>query len=741
MPGGYCWSRVRCYGWSVSPALIVILVTAFYLLLLFTNDQIEDALLGATQDWSGLGGFLDRRTLGLCLWTLVLALAAWFWARLLIGLQRPLPAGLPPPFNLPANRAAIDRALHPGGLWLPRLLGALAPFATALAIWRAGAAADGPNYSAGIALALLCATALFLSVVIIRRPAAVALATWWATWPRLAAALTPAPGHATAVYASFRDVPVLPLVVALASAALGLAMTVAALINPVGTGQFFGPLLIIPLGLTGIISGLSLIAFLTQEFRFPLVVALIALAVVSSSLADNHVLRPAAVMSNAAPRAAASDIDHALPKFVAAAGPQPRLLIVATAGGGIRAAFWTAYVLGRLHDELHDTFDRSLFAISGVSGGSYGAVVYRAMLRAAQVTGGDPPCREPTGAALARANAVRRLMPPTPGSFANCVPVFLLPDGLGPTLVSALYPDLEQRLLPVAIFPDRAVALEQSWQAAWRDGAAGKTGELLAGPFDQLWAADQFFPVLLLNGTSVLGGRRIITSNLTLANVNSPYAKDFADAYDFGALTPLRIAASTAASNSARFPYVSPPGTIPGPDGNPVDQIVDGGVFENSGAATALDLYEWLLINAKEFTPGHIGVLQITSDPDLNDPTGRCGAAAAPPGAMQFAADELSAPTALLHTREARGAAAVQALQARVRASTYDPQDPHKPPPYFSLRLSRQDARQMAPLGWTLSLAAAESLVQAWPAKDAPTHCNFNDRNRLVNWLNGKAAD
>jgi hypothetical protein len=206
-------------------------------------------------------------------------------------------------------------------------------------------------------------------------------------------------------------------------------------------------------------------------------------------------------------------------------------------------------------------------------------------------------------------------------------------------------------------------------------------------------------------------------------------------------LTPLRIASSTAASNSARFPYISPPGTIPGPDGNPVDQIVDGGVFENSGAATALDLYEWLLINApaKGFSPAQIGVLQITSDPDLNDPSGRCGAAAAPPGAMQFAADELSAPTALVHTREARGAAAMQALQARVRAATYDTEHKERSPPYFSLRLSRQDARQVAPLGWTLSLAAAESLVQAWPPQNAPTHCNFEDRNRLANWLNGKA--
>jgi hypothetical protein len=80
----------------------------------------------------------------------------------------------------------------------------------------------------------------------------------------------------------------------------------------------------------------------------------------------------------------------------------------------------------------------------------------------------------------------------------------------------------------------------------------------------------------------------------------------------------------------------------------------------------------------------------------------------------------------------------MQALQARVRAATSDPKQRDKRPPYFSLRLSRQDARQVAPLGWTLSLAAAESLVQAWPPQDAPAHCNAVDLKQLVNWLNGK---
>src|SRR5689334_6762976 len=216
MPGGHCWSRLRCYAWSVSPAFIVMLVMAVYLLLLFTNDQIEDALLGASQDWSGGDGFLDSRTLGLCLWTLVMGLTAWFWARLLIGLQRPLPVGLPAAFNLPANRTAIDAALHPGAIWLPRLLGTLAPLATAFAMWRAGAQVGGPNYSTGIALALLCTTMLFLVIVVVRRPLATALAARSVGRPGLAAALTPATGPAIAIYASFRNVPLLPLLVALA---------------------------------------------------------------------------------------------------------------------------------------------------------------------------------------------------------------------------------------------------------------------------------------------------------------------------------------------------------------------------------------------------------------------------------------------------------------------------------------------------------------------------------------------
>ena len=62
------------------------------------------------------------------------------------------------------------------------------------------------------------------------------------------------------------------------------------------------------------------------------------------------------------------------------------MLVIATAGGGIRAAFWTATVLERLEADLQKKKDALLqnliFAISGVSGGSVGAMNYVAALHA-----------------------------------------------------------------------------------------------------------------------------------------------------------------------------------------------------------------------------------------------------------------------------------------------------------------------------------------------------------------------
>src|SRR5262249_54958197 len=57
---------------------------------------------------------------------------------------------------------------------------------------------------------------------------------------------------------------------------------------------------------------------------------------------------------------------------------RPALVLVTAAGGGIRAAYWSAAVLATLQDR-RGGFDRHIFAISAVSGGALGASTYKAL--------------------------------------------------------------------------------------------------------------------------------------------------------------------------------------------------------------------------------------------------------------------------------------------------------------------------------------------------------------------------
>jgi hypothetical protein len=118
-------------------------------------------------------------------------------------------------------------------------------------------------------------------------------------------------------------------------------------------------------------------------------------------------------------------------------------VVVATAGGGIRAAYWTATVLGELHDCIPE-LDDHLFAVSGVSGGSVGATVYRNVIAGVS----DPPtCENPdTHAPLSGAR--------------TCTQEVLEGDFLGPAVTALLYPDTLQRFIPGVWLPDRAEALE-----------------------------------------------------------------------------------------------------------------------------------------------------------------------------------------------------------------------------------------------------------------------------------------
>jgi hypothetical protein len=327
----------------------------------------------------------------------------------------------------------------------------------------------------------------------------------------------------------------------------------------------------------------SLVVFLSARWQFPVVTTLVVLAIIFSLWNDNHRIR------TVPPRPVKRDnVIAAFEKWrtlVQKFPPPHPMYIVATEGGGIRAAYWTGIVLGGLQD-TNPNFASHVFAISGVSGGSLGAVVFDA---------------------LVDENDGR--------SFQENAHQILSRDFLSPALAAMLYPDLLQRFLPIPIaYFDRARALELGWEKAWRDRMGN---DRFSRSFVDLWPADsqKWVPALFLNGTSVEKGNRIVTSNLRVTgsffDVEDAAVKldtPEAGATEVGCHIPL----STTAHMSARFTYASPAGRFH--DGT---HIVDGGYFENSGATTALEMVsrinEWCAF--KHITDVDPKVIMISNNP------------------------------------------------------------------------------------------------------------------------------
>jgi hypothetical protein len=131
-------------------------------------------------------------------------------------------------------------------------------------------------------------------------------------------------------------------------------------------------------------------------------------------------------------------------------GPVP-MLIVATAGGGIRAAYWTAEILEKLAGdfEKEDGFKEEggvrpyLFAISGVSGGSVGAAAFEAALAERD----EPTCH-------------------AGGATCPLATTFLTADFLAPALANLVFVDAPSLFLPDLGQIDRGTALENFEKAS-----------------------------------------------------------------------------------------------------------------------------------------------------------------------------------------------------------------------------------------------------------------------------------
>jgi hypothetical protein len=477
-------------------------------------------------------------------------------------------------------------------------------------------------------------------------------------------------------------------------------------IDPVSLPQWLGMGTILFLAAASWVSAGSLLVYLGGRWQFPVITLLLIEAFLVSPLNDNHIIRTV-------PRQEGSRLDvvqsfskwFELAEKNEGAGAPHTVFIVATEGGGIRAAYWTATVLGEIQDR-NANFASHLFAISGVSGGSLGAVVFDALLA------------EPN---------------PPPFAFKNKADDILGQDFLSPALASMLYPDFIQRFLP---FPvphfDRGRALELGWEKGWRDTMSN---DRFAASFVDLWngGSREWMPSLFLNGTSVEKGKRIITTNLRLTTIflDAEDAADKLAEYKLPATqASCHIPLSTSADMSARFTYVSPAGRFP--DGT---HVVDGGYFENSGATTALEIVLRIrdVCRVKQWNNVDVKVIMISNDPRKGSSVispAKPGPAASPAQAQrsapvtsegEFMGDLTAPPYALLNTRDARGVYAQKAIaREQRRFKVGDTEIPSDTPDilYFGLR----ETDVPLPLGWMLSREAAKTMRNQLYVNDDVVH-------------------
>lgn len=610
-------------------SLLVVLVSGY---ALYANDQAQDMLAGIGED--------NLKTTFFVLAVCWCAIQGWGWARYIFNRVYPSGHGAP----------GLERFLVKH---VPRVCGVGA-------FGLAAVAAQTANAPVPLVIAFWALGLLAYGCLVMRR--------------------------------KLRGVPWLARLfsthmLALISYVLMVVSGIAAIFWPVRMGNTLGAGAVVFIALGCLVPVGTWLVERARAYGFPVLTALLVLAALFSAINDNH-----AVRSLDHDAAADLSLEQAFDAFHKSISQMPTpvpVILVATAGGGLRASYWTGVVLSELERAVPD-FHRHVLAISGVSGGSVGAVFYNAALAA--------------------------------GTDAGHLQSQLLDaigrDYLAPTVAGMLYGDLMQRMLPVAMLPDRAAALEQAWEhgfaATFPFSSCGLRRE-----FRSFWNSDEcgidlnadplrgpsdWLPLLLINGTYEETGRRIITAPVHI----DPTV--FLDADDFYLRNAWRaIPASTAAHNSARFTYVSPAGTFhDNAAAANKGHIIDGGYFENYGAETLRDLLRWIRKHPQGRL-GHTRLVVLVISNDVGMPRASFDKEVPRPDPAPRFLNEVRAPLkGLLNTRNARGMLAVKALRAEVedyclgQTSCWDP--------VFALFHLERTGESDPPLGWVLSQGSMQNM-------------------------------
>lgn len=319
----------------------------------------------------------------------------------------------------------------------------------------------------------------------------------------------------------------------------------------------------------------TILALLSNRYQFP-IIAVLAIIVVSLTLfiGDGHDVRVMSIPKDQQPSLRPINFADAIKNWKASSGwdakgcewlaPEapalancPRPIIVAGEGGGSRAAFLLASVLGALEDESLDKakhpsarpFHQQLFAISSVSGSSVGAAFFISALKAQPSVNAEDlkkalyrqrlwfpnvATANPDKAnATASDGKVTREFLTDFVTYKDALQAALSNDFISPVAIGYLARDVLM-LSRIPFVLDRAGVLETSWEDAF-NGIYGTTRESspLSAPLQAVAPAPGgWTPLLFLNATSNETGRRVIATPVKMTEPTSGGNALFVDAYD-----------------------------------------------------------------------------------------------------------------------------------------------------------------------------------------------------------------
>lgn len=275
------------------------------------------------------------------------------------------------------------------------------------------------------------------------------------------------------------------------------------------------------------------------------------------------------------------------------------VVFICAEGGALRTGAYTSLFLtslnAKLEKENNVDFKRSIFAMSGVSGGAVGLGLYNALTFES-----NHPISSEKSIQMSRS--------------------FFQRDSLSPIIGKMLFGDFLNLFIPwhIDLF-DRSIALEKSWEKSYQSSV----GENQENIFSRSFVAKKpklHQPLFIINTTEVESGLQCWISNLV------PDSLMFNNQRDLLAQKVNKINYSTAINFSTRFPLFSPAAKIGNSNLQPRLHYLDGGYIENTGSASMLEVLELLKSKSKyfkEITP--IVITLLFSEEDKISPSIRFG--------------------------------------------------------------------------------------------------------------------